>query len=174
MGIARYPPAPAPAYAYNAGPSSSNWQRTDSASSVYARAAPTLADWKASPMWKPIKAITNMESLPDISATENSHVRRDKKVTFSMPADVCEMLQRTKWVVSSATDNPAYKSEPILLSHLRILFACSALRQTTTDLLTNGYHPPILISQTGQYPSNTPQHRIYEWTIWWYHSRKGV
>lgn len=40
--------------------SSSSW----SSNNVYNRGVATLLDWKASPMWKPIKALTNMEPLP--------------------------------------------------------------------------------------------------------------
>lgn len=86
-------------YTYNpsaAGTSQSNgWHRAETTSSAYNR-TPTLADWKASPMWKPVQAITDMEMLPDITATENSHVKKDKKLVFSLPSDACQKLQATK------------------------------------------------------------------------------
>ncbi|WVW82607.1 hypothetical protein I302_104618 [Kwoniella bestiolae CBS 10118] len=78
---------------YNqAGPSragGSNWQTQN-------RPAPTLQNWKPNPMWKPIRALTSMEMLPDISHNENSHVRRERKTNFSIPNDVIEKLNYTR------------------------------------------------------------------------------
>ncbi|WWC86507.1 uncharacterized protein L201_001384 [Kwoniella dendrophila CBS 6074] len=77
----------------NAGPSragSSNW------STSYNRPPPTLQDWKPNPMWKPIRALTSMEMLPDISHNENSHVRRERKTNFSIPNEVIEKLNYTR------------------------------------------------------------------------------
>lgn len=69
-------------------------------------------------MWKPIKALTNMEALPgeplkrsaripadkpmDITAQESSHTRRDKRVSLQLPGDVLEKLQQSKWARRSA------------------------------------------------------------------------
>ncbi|WVQ97301.1 hypothetical protein IAU59_004412 [Kwoniella sp. CBS 9459] len=50
-----------------AGPSrtsANNWSSSTTAT-AYSRPSPTLLDWKPNPMWKPIKALTSMESLPD-------------------------------------------------------------------------------------------------------------
>ncbi|WWD17629.1 hypothetical protein CI109_102070 [Kwoniella shandongensis] len=65
-------------------------------SSSYQRPAAVMQDWKANPSWKPIKALTNMEMLPDISASENSHVRRERRTNFSIPNDVIEKLNYTR------------------------------------------------------------------------------
>lgn len=47
-------------------------------------------------MWKPISAISNMEMLPEITANENSHVRKERKITFTLSPDVCEKMQQSK------------------------------------------------------------------------------
>nr|XP_019007407.1 uncharacterized protein I206_07858 [Kwoniella pini CBS 10737]OCF46188.1 hypothetical protein I206_07858 [Kwoniella pini CBS 10737] len=96
------PPAPTNGYGgySNAGPSraaGSNWQ------AGYSRPPPTLQEWKPNPMWKPVKALTSMEMLPDISHHENSHVRRERKTTFTIPSDVMEKMNHSR-------DNP--KSHP--------------------------------------------------------------
>ncbi|WWC99949.1 hypothetical protein V866_006858 [Kwoniella sp. B9012] len=70
-------------------PGGSNWQTQN-------RPPPTLQDWKPNPMWKPIRALTSMEMLPDISHNENSHVRRERKTNFSIPNDVIEKLNYTR------------------------------------------------------------------------------
>ena len=55
-----------------------------------------MQDWKKNPLWKPVKAITSMEMLPDIVSSETSHTRKEKRVTFHMPVDACEKLSRSK------------------------------------------------------------------------------
>ncbi|WVF70628.1 hypothetical protein IAT40_005421 [Kwoniella sp. CBS 6097] len=45
-------------------PSGNNWSSSATAT-AYSRPSPTLLDWKPNPMWKPIKALTSMESLPE-------------------------------------------------------------------------------------------------------------
>lgn len=95
--IGAYPSAPA-------GPSTANgWSTTASSSAAYARPGPILADWKASPMWKPITAITNMEMLPEITAAENSHVRKERKITFTLSPDACEKMQQSKLVYTRSS-----------------------------------------------------------------------
>ncbi|KAK8866164.1 hypothetical protein IAR55_001315 [Kwoniella newhampshirensis] len=65
-------------------------------STSYQRPAAVMQDWKPNPLWKPIKALTNMEMLPDISANENSHVRRERRTNFQIPNDVIEKLNHTR------------------------------------------------------------------------------
>ncbi|EIW72373.1 hypothetical protein TREMEDRAFT_55906, partial [Tremella mesenterica DSM 1558] len=73
--------------------SSSSWPRPESsANNLYNRGQAVLQDWKASPMWKPIKALTNMEPLPDIAATENSHIRREKRAHFTLTPEIIQKL----------------------------------------------------------------------------------
>lgn len=56
----------------------------------------TLADWKPSPMWKPIRALTSMEQLPDIMPNESSHTRKEKRVYFNLTGDVLNLLNQSK------------------------------------------------------------------------------
>ncbi|GMK54141.1 hypothetical protein CspeluHIS016_0107270 [Cutaneotrichosporon spelunceum] len=65
----------------------------------------TLVDWKRSPMWKPIKALTGMETLPDIVSNESSHTRRERRVIFSLPNDVIDGLNKSK---SDPHSSPLY------------------------------------------------------------------
>jgi len=58
------PAAAAPA----AGPSRNGWS-SQSTTTGYAARVPVLQDWKPNPMWKPIKALTNMEMLPGESSS---------------------------------------------------------------------------------------------------------
>jgi E3 SUMO-protein ligase PIAS1 len=73
----------------------------------------TLQDWRDNPLWKPVRALSNMETLPgeyapfcvcgsadpvDISANENSHTRRERKVHFTLPTEVVEKLSASKCV----------------------------------------------------------------------------
>ncbi|KAL1408855.1 E3 SUMO-protein ligase pli1 [Vanrija albida] len=88
------------------------WQQAStSASGLYSRAQtssrapPTLVDWKASPMWRPIKALTYAESLPDIASSESSSTRREKRIHFSLPTDVIEKLNLSK---SNPRSRPLY------------------------------------------------------------------
>jgi hypothetical protein len=41
-------------------------------------------------------AATNIEMLPEIGVQENSHVRKERKVTFTMSALMSEKLLQTK------------------------------------------------------------------------------
>ncbi|KIR70994.1 E3 SUMO-protein ligase PIAS1 [Cryptococcus deuterogattii CA1014] len=52
-----------------------------------------LQDWKINPMWKPLRAITSMETLPDISANESHSTYRAKRTQFVLPNDVIEKLK---------------------------------------------------------------------------------
>jgi hypothetical protein len=45
------------------GPSRNGWQ-SQNTTTAYGARAPTLMDWKPNPMWKPIRALSNMEMLP--------------------------------------------------------------------------------------------------------------
>ena len=47
-------------------------------------------------MFKAVKALTAVEMLPDIGASESSHANRRKVVTFYLPQDVVTKLQATK------------------------------------------------------------------------------
>nr|XP_018267423.1 uncharacterized protein I303_01410 [Kwoniella dejecticola CBS 10117]OBR89581.1 hypothetical protein I303_01410 [Kwoniella dejecticola CBS 10117] len=89
------PAAPANGYGgyNNAGPSragGTNWQTS------YNRPPPTLQEWKPNPMWKPVRALTSMEMLPDISHNENSHVRRERKTNFTIPSDIMDKLNYSR------------------------------------------------------------------------------
>jgi len=61
-----YRPAPA---APAAGPSRNGWA-SQTTTTAYGARVPALQDWKPNPMWKPIKALTNMEMLPGKSLLE--------------------------------------------------------------------------------------------------------
>ncbi|WVR06101.1 hypothetical protein IAU60_003130 [Kwoniella sp. DSM 27419] len=100
-GYNRPPPPASNGYnsGYNAaGPSrvaSSGWTST-STTTAYSRPTPTMQDWKPNPMWRPIKALTPMETLPDISHNENSHVRREKRIHLTLPQDVIEKMNQSR------------------------------------------------------------------------------
>ncbi|CAK9784636.1 hypothetical protein CC85DRAFT_325947 [Cutaneotrichosporon oleaginosum] len=85
----------APTNGYPA-PNGSGWRGPAVAQASSSGREPTLIDWKPSPMWKPLKALTNMEALPDIHTSESSHVRREKRVIFSLPNDVIDGLNKSK------------------------------------------------------------------------------
>jgi hypothetical protein len=61
-----------------------------------------MQDWKENPMFKAIKAVTNMDQLPDINHGESTHTARDKRITFYLAADVVQRLQSTKSVLTSS------------------------------------------------------------------------
>ncbi|WVQ82518.1 hypothetical protein IAT38_004647 [Cryptococcus sp. DSM 104549] len=56
----------------------------------------TLVDWKPNPMWKPIKALTPMEYVPEVSVNDSSSTRRCKKATFVLSTDVIQKLEQTR------------------------------------------------------------------------------
>lgn len=55
-----------------------------------------LADWKTSPLWKPVKALSGMEMLPDILASEQSSTRKFRRTTFQLSPDIIELLNKSK------------------------------------------------------------------------------
>lgn len=60
-----------------------------------------LQDWKINPMWKPLRAITSMETLPDISANESHSTYRAKRTQFVLPNDVIEKLKVSRYIFLS-------------------------------------------------------------------------
>ncbi|BEI93876.1 uncharacterized protein CcaverHIS019_0603350 [Cutaneotrichosporon cavernicola] len=78
------------------GPSGSGWRGPAQAHASTSAREYLLVDWKRSPMWKPLKALTGMETLPDIMSNESSHTRRERRVVFSLPNDVIEALNKSK------------------------------------------------------------------------------
>jgi E3 SUMO-protein ligase PIAS1 len=99
-----YRPVPA---APAAGPSRNGWA-SQTTTTAYGARVPVLQDWKPNPMWKPIKALTNMEMLPgksflegrwlmiDIGPNETSHTRKDRKVHMTLSPDLIEKLNYSK------------------------------------------------------------------------------
>jgi E3 SUMO-protein ligase PIAS1 len=81
------------------GPSRQNggWTPTNVATHHVTR-PPILQDWKPNPMWKPIKALTNMESLPDIGPNEQSSVRRERRINMMLNQEVIDKLNDSRWV----------------------------------------------------------------------------
>ncbi|OWZ76909.1 E3 SUMO-protein ligase PIAS1 [Cryptococcus neoformans Bt85] len=55
-----------------------------------------LQDWKINPLWKPLRAVTSMETLPDISANESHSTYRTKRTQFVLPNDVIEKLKASR------------------------------------------------------------------------------
>ncbi|ORY23366.1 hypothetical protein BCR39DRAFT_549475 [Naematelia encephala] len=134
-----------PSYA-SAGPSrtsGSGWATTPAASSIYSGPGHVLQDWKPSPMWKPIKAMTSMEMLPHIETTENSHSRKDRRVTFTQTQDMIDKLTQTK-------------NDPKTRPHYSLRLFCTSndhYRPTNTPMTSSNMHVtnksiPI------EYPSN--------------------
>jgi len=70
-----YRPVPA---APAAGPSRNGWASQTTATAYGAR-TPVLQDWKPNPMWKPIKALTNMEALPGMLSLETGEMVADAR-----------------------------------------------------------------------------------------------
>ncbi|ODN78029.1 hypothetical protein L202_05113 [Cryptococcus amylolentus CBS 6039] len=66
---------------------------------------PILLEWKTSPMWKPVQAITNMEQLPDITAHESHSNRKERVTRFVLPNDVIAKLNMSH---TNPTTTPHY------------------------------------------------------------------
>lgn len=79
-----------PARPYVANPASS-WQRAPAAGNIY---TPKLEDWRSTPCWKPIKALTQMEVLTDITIQDTAHAKREKRISFSLSPDDCVLLSK--------------------------------------------------------------------------------
>lgn len=88
--IARPPNVPGPSRPTN------GWLNNPNVIATQGSRTPVLQDWKPNPMWKPIKAITNMDSLPDIGHQEPSTVRRDKRFQVALTQDVLDKLAYSK------------------------------------------------------------------------------
>ena len=56
-------------------------------------------------MWKVTNAITSMEMLPDISAHDNSHLRKERRISLYLPQEVVEKLQKSR---NNPTSSPHY------------------------------------------------------------------
>jgi len=125
----------------------------------------TLQDWKASPMWKPIKALTSMEMLP--GSLFSSHCscqlttgryRRERELPYE---------KREK---SHALPLPRYHREdcgppdrtPNPRSTTRS--ASSAHPTNTTDPPTRPTPPPLPTSPTGTSRLNTRPTPMPSWT----------
>ena len=89
LQIYRLPPPPPPAPTFSAqrfvANPASNWRAAPPP--TYNRPAPLLANWRATPCWKPVRALSNMELLPDIIAGENQHSKRERKLVLALGAD---------------------------------------------------------------------------------------
>lgn len=93
-----------------------------------------LQDWKINPLWKPLRAITSMETLPDISANESHSTYRTKRTQFVLPNDVIEKLKASRYIPS-----------PLLLAYCyscpgQLIVSLKGIPSNATALLT----PPLL------------------------------
>ncbi|KIR52895.1 E3 SUMO-protein ligase PIAS1 [Cryptococcus gattii Ru294] len=99
-----------------------------------------LQDWKINPMWKPLRAITSMETLPDISANESHSTYRAKRTQFVLPNDVIEKLKVSR---ESPKTSPHYS--------LR-LFCTSSDHYRPTSVYAR--HLPASTNIPIEYPGN--------------------
>ncbi|ORX37448.1 hypothetical protein BD324DRAFT_450942 [Kockovaella imperatae] len=103
-GLPSAPPfRPAGTYAPPPGPRPANgsgWAPASSVTNAYQQHGTgpqhALMDWKKNPMWKPVKAVSGMELLPDIDANQKNHFRKDRRVALHLPPDVVDKLKSSK------------------------------------------------------------------------------
>ncbi|WVO16818.1 hypothetical protein L204_104504 [Cryptococcus depauperatus] len=79
----------------------------------------TLQDWKSNPMWKPLRALTSIETLPDIAHNESHSTYRGKKTNLVLPNEICDKVKFSR-------------SNPSLKPHYSIRLFCTS---------SDHYHP---------------------------------
>ncbi|KAL7419222.1 E3 SUMO-protein ligase pli1 [Cryptotrichosporon argae] len=129
-----------------AGPSRAGWTSANT-QTAYHRAAPQLQDWKPSPIWRPVRALTNMEMLPDILSSDDNRTRREKKIHFSLNPEVIDTLNKTRDLVRT---NPAGTPQ-----HSVRIFCASSDYFRPQNLPSNPYNEHVNNRRIPiEYPSN--------------------
>lgn len=121
MAIRREPVRPPPTFgglpARPVATPAAGW-RTSTAPNAYTRPPITLQNWRATPCWKLVRALSPMELLTDITVQDTAQARREKRVSLALSAEDCALINKGYVCYWDSTDQTSSTAVLYLIAAL--------------------------------------------------------